>query len=162
MKGCGSRSIKIFPLNEGNFIFPENKIDKTEFLYFLNVFLVVEISFIPEMFKSIISFSKMFFLFIFDWKLFFNVSKKFISFCLNIKKLFFILFNFSFFSFSFFFSRFNNIIKAFIIFVILFLWKFLSSSLKFDDKFWKIFKLKLFSFVNKKFSFEFSFSSKKF
>ena len=54
MKGCGSRSIKIFPLNEGNFIFPENKIDKTEFLYFLNVFLVVEISFIPEMFKSII------------------------------------------------------------------------------------------------------------
>ena len=103
MNGCGSRSMKIFPLNEGNFIFPENKIDKTEFLYFLNVFLVVEISFIPEMFKSIISFSFEFFLLSFEFKLFFNVSKKFISFCLNIKKLFFILFNFSFFSFSFFF-----------------------------------------------------------
>ena len=94
MKGCGSRSIKIFPLNEGNFIFPENKIDKTEFLYFLNVFLVVEISFIPDMFKSIISFSKMFFLFIFYLKFFFNFFKIFIFFFLNIKKFFFILFNF--------------------------------------------------------------------
>ena len=121
MKGCGSRSIKIFPLNEGNFIFPENKIDKTEFLYFLNVFLVVEISFIPEMFKSIISFSFEFFLLSFEFKLFFNVSKIFNSFCLNKLNSFFIFFNFSFFSLSFFFSRFNNIIKAFIIFVILFL-----------------------------------------
>ena len=105
MNGCGSRSMKIFPLNEGNFIFPEKQIDKTEFLNFLKVFLVVEISLIPEMFNSIISFSFKFllFLFILFLNFVFNPSKIFISFCLNKKKLFFIFFSFSCFSLSFFF-----------------------------------------------------------